>query len=96
MMYSVILVSIVVAVCINLVLPQILNIWATDVQIKPPQGAAMLSYADQLMHMFVHHAQVPLSSSIIMAVVVGISVFIASSGIPNRILLTSKNLLKKF
>lgn len=65
-----------IAVVINLVLPQVLKPFATREQIKPPQGAQNLPFLDQLMHMFVHHAQVPLSSSLIVAVIVGLSVYL--------------------
>ena len=65
-----------IAVVINLVLPQVLKPFATKEQIKPPQGAQNLPLLDQLMHMFVHHAQVPLSSSLIVAVIVGLSVYL--------------------
>jgi hypothetical protein len=66
-----------IAVAINILLPFLLNPLATENQIKPPNGAASLSYFDQLMHMFVHHAQVPLSSSIIVAIIVFLSIFIS-------------------
>ena len=66
-----------IAVVINLVLPQVLKPFATREQIKPPQGAQNLPFLDQLMHMFVHHAQVPLSSSLIVAVIVGLSVYLS-------------------
>ena len=67
-----------IAVVINLVLPQVLKPFATKEQIKPPQGAQNLPFLDQLMHMFVHHAQVPVSSSLIVAVIVGLSVYLSS------------------
>ncbi len=66
-----------IAVVINLVLPQVLKPFATKEQIKPPQGAQNLPFLDQLMHMFVHHAQVPVSSSLIVAVIVGLSVYLS-------------------
>ena len=44
--------------------------FATPKQITPPNGAQKLNFWDQLMHMFVHHKQVPLTSSIIVAVIV--------------------------
>jgi hypothetical protein len=69
--------AIVVGVLINLILPAILKPFATPEQIKPPNGADKLPFLDQLMHMFVHHAQVPLTSSIIVAIIVGLSVFLA-------------------
>jgi len=50
---------------------------ATQEQVSPSNGAANLSFVDKLMHMFVHHAQVPLTSSIIVAIIVGLSVYLA-------------------
>jgi di/tricarboxylate transporter len=66
--------SAVVAIIINLVLPAIVKPLATQDQIKPPNGAENLAFFDQLMHMFVHHAQVPLTSSIIVVIIVVLSV----------------------
>ena len=66
-----------IAVVINLVIPQVLKPFATKEQIKPPHGAQNLPFLDQLMHMFVHHAQVPVSSSLIIAVIVGLSVYLS-------------------
>tara|TARA_Y100000591_G_C21767821_1_gene663842 strand:- start:1040 stop:1300 length:261 start_codon:yes stop_codon:yes gene_type:complete len=72
---KIILYSVVIGIVVNLVLPFVLKPFATAEQIKPPNGAENLSFVDQLMHMFVHHAQVPLTSSIIVAVIVLVSVF---------------------
>ena len=72
-----ILYAIIVGVVINLTLPMIALKLATTEQITPPNGADKLGFFDQLMHMFVHHAQVPLTSSIIIAVIVGLSVSLA-------------------
>ena len=47
--------------------------FASRAEIKPPNGAQNLSFKEQLMHMFVHHAQVPLTSSIIVAIIVYVS-----------------------
>ena len=66
-----------VALLINLILPYILKPFATKNEIKPPNGAHNLSFKEQLMHMFVHHAQVPLTSSIIIAVIVSLSVYLS-------------------
>jgi len=76
-MNNIICCSVLVAIFINLFLPLILSPLATNKQIKPPNGATSLSFFDQLMHMFVHHAQVPLTSSIIVAIIVFLSVFIS-------------------
>ena len=66
--------AVAVGVVVNLVLPALVKPFATTEQIKPPNGAENLSFFDQLMHMFVHHAQVPLTSSIIVAIIVLVSV----------------------
>ena len=69
--------SVAVGVVINLVLPQVLLPFATPQEIKPPKGAVALSFKEQLMHMFVHHAQVPITSSIIVAIIVLLSVLVS-------------------
>ena len=58
------------AVVLNIVAPMLLQPFATSQEVKPPNGAAQLSLKGQLMHMFVHHSQVPISSSIIIAVII--------------------------
>ena len=68
--------SILVAVVINLVLPKLAMPFASEDEIKPPNGAENLSFKEQLMHMLVHHGQVPLTSSIIIAVIIFVSVTI--------------------
>ena len=62
------------AVVLNLVLPMVVKPFATKDEIKPPNGAENLTFKEQLMHMFVHHAQVPVSSSTIIAIIVSLSV----------------------
>jgi hypothetical protein len=74
--HKVLICSVVVGIVINLVLPAVLKPYATPEQIKPPNGADKLPFFDQLMHMFVHHAQVPVTSSIIVAIIVLLSVMI--------------------
>lgn len=70
---------ILVGVAINLVLPKIATPFATEEEKKPPTGNAKdLPFKSQLMHMLVHHGQVPLSSSIIVGTIVGLSVFISN------------------
>jgi len=59
-----------IAVLLNLVLPFLLKPLASEEEVSPLNGAANLSMKGQLMHMFVHHAQVPVSSSVIVAVIV--------------------------
>lgn len=66
--------SILVGVLVNLILPKLLLPYATEDEIKPPNGAANLSFKEQLMHMFVHHSQVEFTSSIIIAIIVAVSI----------------------
>ena len=70
--------SILIAIVINLLVPCILKPFAKPYEIKPPNGAGSLSFKSQLMHMFVHHAQVPISSSVIIAIIVGIATYVAT------------------
>ena len=65
--------AVMIAVVINLVLPFIARPFASAEEIKPPNGAGNLSFKSQLMHMLVHHAQVPISSSVIIAAIVASS-----------------------
>ena len=79
--YKLLLASVIVAVVINLALPLIVTeIGVTPEQKSPPNGAENLSFFDQLIHMLVHHAQVPLTSSLIVAVIIGLSIFVAHNG----------------
>ena len=73
-MRNLVICAVIFGVLINLILPQILKPFATENEIKPPDGAENLTFKEQLMHMFVHHAQVPVTSSIIIAVIVLLSV----------------------
>jgi hypothetical protein len=68
--------TVAIAVAINLILPMLLRPFATPSEIKPPNGASNLGFKSQLMHMFVHHAQVPVSSSAIIAIIVALSLTI--------------------
>jgi hypothetical protein len=76
-MNKIIAITILIAISLNLILPHILKPFASESEIKPPSGAGSLSLKGQFMHMMVHHNQVPLSSSIIIALIVGISVSIS-------------------
>ena len=63
-----------IAVALNVVLSYALSPFATKEEIKPPNGASELSFKSQIMHMLVHHAQVPITSSIIIVLIVGLSI----------------------
>ena len=67
------------AVALNIALPMLLRPYATAAEVKPPNGAKNLPLKSQLMHMFVHHSQVPMSSSIIVAVIVAASIIISDN-----------------
>ena len=66
-----------IGVVLNVVLSYILSPFATKEEIKPPNGAANLSFKEQIMHMLVHHKQVIITSSLIIALLVGLSTFFA-------------------
>lgn len=71
--------AVLVGVGLNLVLPKLVTPYATPEEIKPPTGNAKdLELKQQLVHMLVHHGQVPLSSSIIVGTLVGLSVYLAT------------------
>lgn len=72
---------------LNLLLPLLLKPLATPDEVKPPEGAASLSYKGQFMHMMVHHNQVPLMSSLIVMLIVGLSVFLGYKLKPSQRLL---------
>jgi len=57
----------------------ILSPLASSDEIKPPNGAVSLSFKGQFMHMMVHHKQVQITSSIIVALIVFISIYLASN-----------------
>ncbi len=67
----------VVGVILNIVLSLVASPFATKEEVKPPSGAGNLSFKSQIMHMLVHHKQVMLTSSLIVALLVGLSVSIA-------------------
>jgi uncharacterized membrane protein YagU involved in acid resistance len=70
---------ILVVVGINLALPMLVTPLATQDEITPPTGNAKdLNWKQQIVHMMVHHGQVPLSSSIVVGAIVGLSIFISS------------------
>tara|TARA_B100000900_G_C20111471_1_gene526088 strand:+ start:88 stop:354 length:267 start_codon:yes stop_codon:yes gene_type:complete len=66
-----------VAVLLNVVLSKVLSHFATEDEVKPPNGAASLSLKGQFMHMMVHHKQVLFMSSFIVGLVVFLAVLLA-------------------
>ena len=68
--------AIIFGIILNISLPILLSPLATEEEMKPSGGASSLSYKGQFMHMMVHHNQVPLMSSLIVALIVGLSVYL--------------------
>tara|TARA_B100001094_G_scaffold271941_1_gene277501 strand:+ start:7184 stop:7432 length:249 start_codon:yes stop_codon:yes gene_type:complete len=68
---------IIFGIILNLVLPLILKPFATPEEVRPTNGAASLSLKGQFMHMMIHHNQVPFMSSVIIAIIVGLSVYLS-------------------
>ena len=75
-MNNIIVNSVLMGILLNLVLPLILEPLATPEEIKPTNGAASLPLKSQFMHMMVHHNQVPFMSSVIIAIIVGLAVYL--------------------
>ena len=78
--------AMIIGVILNLVLPLALKPLATSNEIKPPNGASNLSYKGQFMHMMVHHGQVPFMSSVIIAIIVGLSVYLGYELNPTKLI----------
>ena len=72
--YKCVINAVIYAVALNLILPMIAKPIATPDEIKPPNGAAKLSFKSQIVHMLVHHSQVPISSSLIIILIVASSI----------------------
>ena len=68
--------AVVIGIALNIVLPLVLTPFATEEERKPPNGAASLDMKGQFMHMLVHHGQVPVTSSLIVALIVALSVYV--------------------
>ena len=66
-----------IGVALNIILSFAATPFATKDEVMPPNGAANLSFKSQVMHMLVHHNQVLFTSSLIVALLVGLSVCIA-------------------
>lgn len=71
-------ISVLVSVLLNLLLPLIIKPFASEKEINPgEEGVESLSFKEKFVHMLIHHNQVPLVSSLIVALVVFISVEIS-------------------
>ena len=67
-----------IGVLLNIILAYVLSPLATKNELKPPNGAQNLNFKSQIMHMLVHHKQVIFTSSLIIALLVGLSVYLAN------------------
>jgi len=67
-----------IVVLLNLTLPLLAKPFATVEEVSPQRGAASLSLKGQIMHMLVHHAQVPFTSSLIVATLVIVAFMLIS------------------
>lgn len=65
-----------IGVAINLILPKVVKPFATPEEIKP-SNPKDLNFKGKLVHIMVHHEQLPISSSLVVGVVVGLSVFLS-------------------
>jgi len=72
--FSCVVNAVIYAVALNLILPMIAKPFATKDEMKPPNGASNLSFKSQVMHMLIHHSQVPIASSVIVALIVALSI----------------------
>ena len=68
--------AIVIGVVLNIVLPMVVTPFATEEEKMPKGGAVSLDPKGQFMHMLVHHGHVPVMSSFIVALIVGLAVFL--------------------
>jgi len=69
--------SVIVAILLNIILSLAISPFASAHEVNPPSGAENLPFFSQVMHMLVHHCQVLVASSLVVALVVGLSVYIA-------------------
>jgi hypothetical protein len=68
--------AVLMGIILNLVLPYLVRPFATEEEMRPPKGASSLSLKGQFMHMMIHHHQVPFMSSVIIALIVGLAVYL--------------------
>ena len=74
---KIVLIASLVGILLNVILSFVLSPFATKEEHSPSNGANNLSFKSQIMHMLVHHKQVIFTSSLIVAVLVGLSTFLA-------------------
>ena len=68
--------AVLMGVILNIVLPYLIKPFASQEEITPSNGVKSLDFKGQIMHMLIHHHMVPVSSSVIIALIVGLSVYL--------------------
>ena len=68
-------ISAIIAVLLNLIIPYLVKGYATKEEVKPKNSADTLPFKGQIMHMMVHHAKVPLSSSVIIFTITFLAIY---------------------
>jgi hypothetical protein len=68
--------TVLIATLLNLALPMLLSPFATSEEKMPSKGPGSLDMKGQFMHMMVHHGKTPVSSSLIVALVTGLAVYL--------------------
>ena len=76
---EVLIAAVVISVALNFVLPYLAMRWGniTHEHVNPIHGAKSLPRWEQIKHMLADHAELPFTSSLIVAVIVALSVHIA-------------------
>jgi len=65
-----------IGVAINLILPQIVKPFASPKEIKP-DDVKQLNFKEKVVHVMVHHEQLPIATSLIVGTLVGLSVYLS-------------------
>ena len=66
--------AMIIGVIISLVMPRVLLMFASSKEIKPPLKG--LNEKEKLMHLMAHKKEMPMLSAIIVASIVGVSVYL--------------------
>tara|TARA_Y100000389_G_scaffold189391_1_gene213065 strand:- start:319 stop:591 length:273 start_codon:yes stop_codon:yes gene_type:complete len=74
--YNCIINAMIVSVLLGFVVPRVLLMFTDPDKVKQPLQMDHLSEKDKLIHLMAHHIQLPLLTSVIIAIVVGLSVYL--------------------
>ena len=69
---------VIIAVLLNLVCPLVVKSMTMREEINPPNGVEKLSVKSQFMHLMVRNQRVPVTSSVIIAVLIVVSFHLCS------------------